>query len=111
MAGRLPIYKTVLVGEGGVARGERLGDRRGQVLRDRFAVNTQALGELALGPLAMPVGVQLDQVEHVETSPRHQRPFHATLRGIERTRVRGPSPAATPPRVGELRDRQGGGIT
>jgi len=45
--------------------------------------------------------VQLDQIEHLDISSRHQCPFvRRSPTDQERTCVRGPHPADTPPRVG-----------
>ena len=46
------------------------------------------------------MGEQLDQIEHQNTSPRHQRPSIRQSTDEERTFLRGPHRADTPPRVG-----------
>ena len=48
-------------------------DRRGGVLAQRLAIHAQAGRELVLRPARIPVGQDLDHVDHVEGPPRQRR--------------------------------------
>ncbi len=97
---------------------------RGQVLTDRFTVDTQTFGDLHLRPPGPPVLEQLHQIDHVERPPRHRGPLTAVSEG-EPARCKDHTNPATltvpmgnyvsaeggelrdqnPVRPGELRDR------
>jgi hypothetical protein len=92
--------RPLLGGQWFSARFDTLRFRWRQILADRLAIHPQRLPQLHLRATRLPMHVQLDQIQHLDTSPRHQRPFvRRTLTDSERTCVRGPHPADTPPRV------------
>ena len=63
-----------LLGDRRPARAHPGRRRRGDVLPRCLAVHAQALRDLALTPARMPVDQDLDDVDHVEGSPRHRPP-------------------------------------
>jgi hypothetical protein len=74
--------------------------RRSQIFADGLPIDAQRRRQLHLRAARMPVREQLDQIEHQDTSPRHQRPSIRQPTDAERTFQRGPHRADTPPRMG-----------